>query len=94
MPVGILNLSIRLPGCKSLKEKRSRISPMIHRIHDRFNVSISEVGQQDIWDDTSISCAIVSNDRILVENSLREVVRYLESQWPDEVIYKEEVEIL
>jgi uncharacterized protein YlxP (DUF503 family) len=94
MPVGILNLSITLPGCSSLKEKRSRLSPLIHRIHDRFNVSISEVDHQDVLDDTCISCAIVSNDRILIENSLHEVVKYLESHWPDEVIYKEEVEIL
>ena len=94
MPVGILSLSISLPGCISLKEKRSRISPMIHRIHDRFNVSISEVDHQDVLDDTCISCALVSNDRILIENSLHEVVKYLESHWPDEVAYKEEVEIL
>ena len=94
MPVGILNLSITLPGCISLKEKRSRISPMIHRIHARFNVSISEVDHQDVLDDTCISCALVSNDRILIENSLHEVVKYLESHWPDEVVYKEEVEIL
>jgi hypothetical protein len=94
MPVGILSLRIRLPGCKSLKDKRSRIAPMIHRIHDRFNVSISEMDHQDVLDDTCISCAIVSNDRCLIENSLREVVKYLESHWPDEVIYKEEVEII
>ena len=94
MPVGILSLRIRLPGCKSLKDKRSRIAPMIHRIHDRFNVSISEMDHQDVLDDTCISCAIVSNDRSLIENSLHEVVKYLESHWPDEVIYKEEIEIV
>jgi uncharacterized protein len=94
MPVGILNLCILLPGCKSLKEKRSRISPMIHRIHDRFNVSISEMDHQDLPGDTCISCALVSNDRILIENSLREVVKYLESHWPDETICKEEMEII
>jgi uncharacterized protein len=94
MPVGILNLSIDLPGCKSLKEKRSRIAPMIHRIHDRFNVSISEMDHQDVLDSTCLSCAIVSNDRILIEKSLHEVVKYLESHWPDELIIKEEVEIL
>ena len=94
MPVGILSLRIRLPGCKSLKDKRSRIAPMIHRIHDRFNVSISEMDHQDVLDDTCISCAIVSNDLCLIKNSLREVVKYLESHWPDEVIIKEEVEIL
>lgn len=94
MPVGILTLSITLPGCSSLKDKRSRISPMIHRIHDRFNVSISEVDHQDVLNDTCISCAIVSNDRNLIENSLREVVKYLESHWPDDIIFKEEIEII
>jgi uncharacterized protein YlxP (DUF503 family) len=94
MAVGILILSIKLPGCQSLKEKRSRISPMLHRIHEHFNVSISETDHQNAWQTAGITCAIVSNDRVLIEKSLHEVARFVETHWPDEVIYKEEIEII
>jgi uncharacterized protein YlxP (DUF503 family) len=94
MTVGILTLTIKLPGCRSLKEKRSRISPMLHRLHEKFNLSISETGDQDNWQTTCISCAIVSNERTHVERSLHQVIRYVESHWPDEVIIKEEIEII
>jgi uncharacterized protein YlxP (DUF503 family) len=94
MVVGVLILSINLPGCRSLKEKRSRISPLLHRVHEQFNVSISETDHQDIWQKTCISCAIVSNDRTHIEKSLHEVTRFVEAHWPDEIIYDEEIEII
>ena len=93
MAVGILILVLELTGCHSLKEKRSRISPIIHRLHDQFNLSVSETAHQDAWHLTEISCALVSNDRTHIEKSLHEVVRYVESHWPDERIRQEKVEI-
>jgi uncharacterized protein YlxP (DUF503 family) len=41
MSIGILTLEIQLPGCKSLKEKRSRLKPLIARLHREFNVSVA-----------------------------------------------------
>jgi uncharacterized protein len=94
MAVGILTLNIELPGCHSLKDKRSRILPIIHRLHEQFNISVSETAYQDAWQLTEISCALVANDRIFIEKSLHEVIRYLESHWPDEILRREELEII
>ncbi len=77
-----------------MKEKRSRISPIIHRLHEQFNLSVSETDHQDAWQLTGITCALVSNDRTHIEKSLHEVIRYLESHWPDELIRQEVIEIL
>jgi Protein of unknown function (DUF503) len=56
MSIGVLTLQLQLPGCKSLKEKRSRLKPLIARLHREFNISVAEVSHQDIWDEATIGC--------------------------------------
>ncbi len=92
--MGILTLIVELPGCRSLKEKRSRIAPIMHRLHEQFNLSISETDHQDVRQLAGFTCALVSNDRTHIEKSLHEVIRYLETHWPDELIRQEAIEIL
>ena len=92
--MGILTLIVELPGCRSLKEKRSRISAIMHRLHDQFNLSVSETNHLDARQLAGFTCALVSNDRTHIEKSLHEVVRYLETHWPDEIIRREAIEII
>ncbi|MBN2677695.1 MAG: DUF503 domain-containing protein [Anaerolineaceae bacterium] len=93
MPVGVLTMDIRLPGCKSLKEKRSRIAPIIHQVHSHFNVSISETDHNDAWQITCLTCAIVSNSKKHIDKSLNEVSHFIESRWPDEMLINMKFEI-
>ena len=62
MSIGILTLEIHLPGCMSLKEKRSRLKPLLARLHREFNISAAEVDRNDSWQETILACALVSND--------------------------------
>jgi uncharacterized protein YlxP (DUF503 family) len=94
MPVGLLTLHIHLPGCASLKEKRSRIKPLMARLHREFNVSVAEVDHQDIWQDVVIACAMVGSDRAHTERSLQQVVRWLESSWHDVEVEDDRIELI
>ncbi|MDD2586466.1 MAG: DUF503 domain-containing protein [Syntrophomonadaceae bacterium] len=49
-----------LPYCSSLKEKRKIIKSIIDRIRKRFNISISEVKYQDLWQRSIIGFTAVS----------------------------------
>ncbi len=93
MPVGILIIHLSMPGCMSLKEKRRRISPILNQIHKKFNVSISETDQQDVWQNACLSCSIVSNESVHIEQSFQNVLKYIESHWPDEIILRSDIEI-
>ena len=62
MPVSSLVVTFSIPGCKSLKEKRSRIRPVIAKLRWEFNLSVLEVGHQDAWQLCTLGCAIISND--------------------------------
>lgn len=51
---------LRLPGCRSLKEKRSRLRPVVDRVRHRHHTSVAETGAQDTWDRAVLEVAVVA----------------------------------
>lgn len=94
MPVGLLILHLRLPGCSSLKEKRSRLKPLLARLHREFNISVVEYDYNDSWQQAVIACALVSNDNGQTQRSLQRVVKWIENSWPDVFLEAEQMELL
>jgi uncharacterized protein YlxP (DUF503 family) len=94
MPVGILNLHLQIPGCTSLKEKRSRIKPLLARLHRQFNVSAAEIDCHDAWQEAVVACAVVSNDAVFNQRLLTKVSNFIESTFPDLYILQENIESL
>lgn len=94
MPVGLLIMHIRLPGCSSLKEKRSRLKPLLARLHREFNISVAEYGHNDSWQEAVIACALVSNDNGQTQRSLQKVLKWIDSSWPDVDLEYEQLEII
>ena len=91
--IGILTLHLHIPGCKSLKEKRSRLKPLLARLHKEFNISVAEMDANDVWQSAVIACAVVSNDGAQAQRTLQTVSVWVESHWPDVTIVDEEFEI-
>ncbi len=52
---------LRLPGARSLKEKRSRIRPVTDRVRHRHHLSVAEVDRQDEAGRAVIEVAVVSS---------------------------------
>jgi uncharacterized protein len=94
MQIGLLTLFIHIPGCKSLKEKRSRIKPLISRLHREFNISVAEVENLDSWHESTIACSIVSNENGFNQRGLQKVVDYCENYFPDLPIVNHRIEII
>jgi uncharacterized protein len=94
MRIGVLTLELQLPGCTSLKEKRSRLKPLLSRLHREFNISAAEVDRQDAWQAAVIACAIVSNDAAHCQRVLQQVVQWLENDWPDVEVVDQKIEII
>ena len=92
MPIGLLTLQIRLPGCASLKEKRSRIKPLLARLHREFNIAAAELEEQDHWTSAILGCALVSNDAAHTQRALQNVARWVEANWADVTIVEETFE--
>ncbi|MPM99205.1 hypothetical protein SDC9_146396 [bioreactor metagenome] len=88
----LLTLKMFLPGCGSLKEKRGRLQPILKRIHKEFNLSVSEIGLQDVWQSAWLGFAVVSNDAVHNQQVLQSVINFIELNWPDERVTETHIE--
>jgi uncharacterized protein YlxP (DUF503 family) len=77
MHVAITTWDLHLEGCLSLKEKRSRIKPLVAALR-RVNLSVAEVDHQDLWQRAGLACAAIGSDRSVVEGELRAADRIIE----------------
>ncbi len=93
MVIGLLTLHLQVPGCTSLKEKRSRIKPLLSRLHREFNVSTAEIDRQDAWQEAVIGCALVSNDAAFTRRALQQVATWIEDSWPDLFVLQDQIEL-
>ncbi|HVN15051.1 MAG TPA: DUF503 domain-containing protein [Anaerolineales bacterium] len=92
--IATLTIHLHLPTCSSLKEKRGRIKPLMARLRREFNTSVAEMDLQDKWQEAVIACAMVSSDKIVLEQSLQNVAKWVESNWPDGDVIEQKIEIL
>ena len=72
-------LIFHIPYASSLKDKRQVRRSLIDKSKQRFNASIAEVGTQDKHQVLTIGVAVVSGDAAHAQNSLDEIIRYMES---------------
>jgi uncharacterized protein len=76
--VGVLKLHLLLPENHSLKGKRSVLKSVQARVANRFNVSVAECGDQDLWQSAVLGFAAVGSNRGVVEASLQKVVDFVD----------------
>lgn len=79
MFVGVLRLTLHLPAPGSLKSKRHLVRSAIDRVKARYNVSIAEVGENDLWQRSVIGVTAVGNDHGFVNETLDKVADFVGS---------------
>lgn len=79
MFVGVLRLTLHLPDPGSLKSKRHLLRSAIDRVKAKFNVSIAEVAENDLWQRSVVGVAAVGNDHAFVNESLDKVADFVAS---------------
>ncbi len=62
MVVGLCTVELYIPDGHSLKAKRQVLLSLKDRLRDKFNVSIAEVGDQDLWQKAVLGMACVANE--------------------------------
>ncbi len=70
MVIGVAGWELEIYGAQSLKEKRSVVKSLKDRLHDRFNLSVAETGQHDLWQRAEITACVVATDRRLADSVL------------------------
>lgn len=74
MPVvGVLTLELHIEYAHSLKDKRQVVKGLKDRLRQRFNVSVAEIGFEDVWQRCVVAVVTVSSDRKYAEGVLQAV---------------------
>lgn len=72
-------LSLRLPGAETLKDKRRVVKGLVEKLRLRFGVSAAEVDDLGLAGNATIGLAIVSGNRVEVEERLAKALEFVES---------------
>lgn len=93
MMIGTMTISIHTPWVHSLKEKRMVVKSLCAKIHNKFNVSVAEVAEQDIHQTVVLGIACVAGNTALADSILEHVLQFTEGNTEGEV-FKVERELL
>ena len=93
MHVGICCIRFRLPENLSLKGKRQVLKSITSRVANKFNISVAEIDDQDLWQLAALGISCVSNDKRHANEILSKVVHYItDSRFEVEILdYKIEI---
>ena len=79
MFIGVCTMEMHIPESGSLKTKRHSLKSLKDRIRNKFNVSVAEIGDNDLWQKTSLAVAAVSNDKSHLNQTLDHVLNLVRS---------------
>ena len=78
MVVGVLKLSLVIPENHSLKGKRSVLKRIEARVSNQFNISVTECGDQDLWQSAILGFGVVGSSQPVVQATLQKVVDFVD----------------
>ena len=77
MVVGVLQIELSIPSADSLKAKRRVLRSLKDRIRRNFNVSVSEVDENDQWQSAILAVVVASNDKRFANKVLSKVMDFI-----------------
>lgn len=94
MVVGVLKIELFIEGSRSLKDKRTVVKSITEKVRNKFkNVSISEVGSNDLCQKATLGVCIITNEGPFANSVLDQVLNYIQTISADR-IFNNEIEII
>jgi hypothetical protein len=94
MTVGACRITLRLPENDSLKGKRQLVKSITSRVHNKYNVSIAEIGDNESWQIVSLGISCVSNSVRHADEMLSNVVKFIAGSRLEAELLDYEIEML
>ena len=86
MVIGVLHIELILHQSQSLKDKRSILRKIQGRIRSTFEVSVAEVGSQDLWQHGELGIVTIGVDRAVINHVLDRVLNFVDRLGLAEVV--------
>jgi uncharacterized protein YlxP (DUF503 family) len=91
--VGLCTVELFIPESQSLKDKRQVLLSLKDRLREKFNLSVAEVGEQDLWQKAVLGLACVANEGRYVNQVCDQALNLIRSV-PAVEIVQSRVELL
>ena len=91
MHVAAVKLAFFIAYSNSLKDKRQVCRSLIDKARQKFNASIAEVDTQDLHQVLTIGIAVVSGDKSHAQQSIDEIIRFMDNNSNAELTKIEEI---
>jgi uncharacterized protein YlxP (DUF503 family) len=92
--VGVCQIKFRLPENSSLKGKRQVLRSITSRVRNRFNVSVAETDDNDLWQLATLGISCTGNDTRHINEVLSKVVNFITGSSFDIEILDYSIEIM
>ena len=76
--IALLRATLSIPEAHSLKDKRRVVKSLKDRTVNHMNVSVAEVGQQEVWNRAELAFVTVAAEKKVVERRMSEIMGRLE----------------
>jgi uncharacterized protein len=86
MIVGVSRIEIFFPEAHSLKDKRQMMKKIIDKTRTKFNVSMVEIADSNLWQKGRIGFAVMGVKKDHVLAAIENIEQYIESLYTGEVI--------
>ncbi len=86
MTVGLCTIELFIPESGSLKGKRQVIKSIKDRIRQKFNVSVAEIEDHDLWQKAVFGIACVGNDKKYINSVLDKIIDLIEKEHSVELL--------
>lgn len=77
--VGTLELTLRIYGAESLKDRRRVVRTLVARLRNTFNVAVADLDQEPQPRSACIAVVSVGNDSRYLDGQLTAIVEFVES---------------
>lgn len=86
MVVGVSSIEIFLPENHSLKDKRQAIKKIVEKTRVKFNISIADISQNNLWQRALIGFSIIGVKQDHVNSAIENICEYIESLYIGKII--------
>lgn len=93
MNIGLLRVSLYVPGASSLKDKRHVIHSLMSRLKNKFNIALAEIDAQDLHQRCEVGIVSINTSHQELQRTLDYVLTFIGNN-PDSQIMEVETEFL
>ncbi|CEN88161.1 ylxp-like protein [[Clostridium] sordellii] len=86
MKIIIIKVKLRANWVHSLKEKRMVVKSLVKKLQNKFNISVSEVDNQDIHQSIVIGIAGICLDSRQADSTIDNIINYIYENTDAEII--------